>query len=207
MAQPRRIEKPVQLLVEGKDQLNFFEAFTRRVELQNALQVQDFGGVSELRGFLLALVDSPDFDTVESIGIVRDAEQDATGARQSVEDSLRHAGLPSPGDAGGRGGGPVVVQTLILPGEGAEAGMLETLLCRSVTDEPVNDCIDDFFGCAEALPGVDIRRPDKARAQAYLATQPEPQVSVGVAAKRGRPSLRPPRGVTGRAALTTLSAS
>ena len=185
MAQPTRIEKPVQLLVEGKDQLNFFEAIIRRVELGSKLQVQDFGGVRELRGFLLALVDTPKFDTVKSIGIVRDAEQDAAGARQSVNDSLRHVGLPSPGDAGGRGDGPVVVQTLILPGEGAEAGMLETLLCRSVADELVNDCIADFFGCAEALPGVDIRRPDKARAQAYLATRPEPQVSVGVAAQKG----------------------
>ena len=63
--------------------------------------------------------------------------------------------------------------------------MLETLLCRSVADKPVNECIDDFFGCADALPGVDIRRPDKARAQAYLATQPEPHVSVGVAAQKG----------------------
>ena len=184
MAQPTRIEKPVQLLVEGKDQLNFFEAIIRRVNLVSELQVQDFGGVRELRGFLRALVDSPGFETVASLGIVRDAEEGAARAHQSVEDSLRHTGLPAPGDAGGRGVGPMV-RTLILPGKGAEAGMLETLLCRSVADMHVNDCIDEFFKCTDALPGVDIRRPDKARAQAYLATQPEPQVSVGVAAQKG----------------------
>lgn len=184
MAEQTRVEKPVQLLVEGKDQLNFFEAFIRRLELQNAMQVQDFGGVNQLRSFLLALVDSPGFETVVSVGIVRDAEDCAESARQSVNDSLRNAGLPALGDAAGRGNGPEV-QILVLPGEGSEAGMLETLLCRSVADKPVNECIDHFFECADALPGVDIRRPDKARAQAYLATQPEPQVSVGVAAQKG----------------------
>lgn len=183
MAQPTRIEKSIQLLVEGKDQLNFFEAFIRRVELQNALQVQDFGGVNELRGFLRALVDSPGFETVVSLGIVRDAEQSAAGARQSIEDSLRNAGLPAPGDAGG--GDALAVQMLILPGDGEEGGMLETLLCRSVADEPVTSCIDNFFNCVGSLPDSDIPRPDKARAQAYLATQPEPQVSVGVAAQKG----------------------
>ena len=184
MAEQTRIEKPIQLLVEGKDQLNFFEAFIRRVELQNDMQVRNFGGVNQLRGFLLALVDSPGFETVISVGIVRDAEDCAEAARQSVSDSLRNADLPAPRDAEGRDDGPVV-QILVLPGEGSEAGMLETLLCRSFTDKPVNECIEDFFECAGALPGVDIRRPDKARAQAYLATQPEPQVSVGVAAQKG----------------------
>ncbi len=183
MAQPTPISKSIQLLVEGKDQLNFFEAFIRRVEIENELQVQDFGGVSELRGFLRALVDAPGFNTVVSVGIIRDAEESAAGARRSVENSLRNAGLPAPEDANG-GDGPAV-QLLILPGGKEERGMLETLLCRSVADEPVNDCIDDFFGCAEAMLGVDIRRPDKARAQAYLATRPEPQVSVGVAAQKG----------------------
>ena len=183
MAQQTRIEKPVQLLVEGKDQLNFFEAFIRRTRLQNALQVQDFGGVNELRGFLLALVDAPGFDTVVSVGIVRDAEESATGARRSVEDSLRNAGLPAPGHANGDDG--PAVQVLILPGGEQERGMLETLLCRSIVDEPVNNCIKGFLECADALPGIDIRRPDKARAHAYLATQTEPQVSVGVAALKG----------------------
>ena len=184
MAEQTRIEKPIQLLVEGKDQLNFFEAFIRRAELQNDMQVRDFGGVDQLRSFLLAIVDSPGFETVVSVGIVRDAEDSAESARQSVNDSLRNAGLPVPEDAEGHDDGPLV-QVLVLPGEGSEAGMLETLLCRSVSDNPVNECIDDFFDCIDALPGVDIRRPHKARAQAYLATRPEPHVSVGVAALKG----------------------
>ena len=188
MAQPTRIEKPVQLLVEGKAQQNFFGALTRHLDLQDALQIHDFGGVNDLGDFLEAFVDAPGFDTVVSMGIVRDAEESVAAARQSVEGSLQNAGLPLPGDDGRRGDGGPAVHVLILP-DGEEPGMLETLLCQSVADEPVNRCIDDFFGCVISLPGIDIRRPDKARAQVYLATRPSPQVSVGVAAQKGYWSL------------------
>ena len=63
--------------------------------------------------------------------------------------------------------------------------MIETLLYRSVVDQPVNRCIDDFFDCVDALPDIDIRNRHKSRAQAYLATRPSPGVSVGVAAQKG----------------------
>ena len=60
--------------------------------------------------------------------------------------------------------------------------MLEALLCRTFAGTAVDRCIDTFFQCAAA---ADIRHPDKARAHAWLATRPEPHVSVGVAAKKG----------------------
>ena len=182
MPPPARIEEPIQLLVEGKDQLNFFEVLLRHLSLKNGIQIQDFGGVTELRSFLVALVDSPNFETVVGIGVARDAENSAAAARQSVEGSLRRAGLPTPADAGV--GRAPSVHVLILPDD-AQAGMIETLLYRSVADQPVNRCIEEFFDCVGALPDIDIRNPHKARAQAYLATQPSPGVSVGVAAQKG----------------------
>ena len=182
MPQPTEIEKPIQLLVEGRNPLNFFETLIRYLAIQDVPQIQDFGGVNELQEFLRSFVRTPGFDTVESIGIVRDAEESAAAAQQSVETSLRNAGLPVPGDAG-RGGAPSV-HVLILPDD-EEPGMIETLLYRSVADTPVNSCIDEFFHCVGALPGIDIRNPDKARARAYLATRPMPAVSVGVAAQKG----------------------
>ena len=61
--------------------------------------------------------------------------------------------------------------------------MLETLLCESFADNPVEECIDDFFKCVESLPEVSIERSAKARAHAYLTTKPNPHFTVGVAAK------------------------
>ena len=75
MPPPAGIEEPIQLLVEGKDQQNFFLAFLKHLKLQDKPQIQDFGGVGELRGFLEALVNSPGFGSVTSMGIVRDAEE------------------------------------------------------------------------------------------------------------------------------------
>lgn len=183
MPSPRGIEEPIQLLVEGKDQKNFFETFIGHLRCQG-IQVQDFGGVDELGRFLPVFVNSPGFSTVSSLGIVRDAERDGASAFRSVRSALGKAGLCVPDAPDRRSSGSPAVTAHILPGGGA-AGMLETLLCRSFESEPVKGCIDDFFACVDGLPnsGPAVRR-DKARAHAYLATRPEPQVSVGVAAQK-----------------------
>lgn len=183
MARPKQIEKPKRLLVEGNDQRNFFEAFIEHLSLKD-IQVQNFGGVNDLRDFLLAFVNvnAPDYASVKSVGIVRDAEKSGESAFQSVQGALRNADLSVPGKVGERTGGKPGVSVLILPGED-KPGRLETLLCRTFEGTEVDRCIDDFFKCAEGLPNVSINKPDKARAFAYLTTQPDPHHSVGVAAK------------------------
>lgn len=185
MAQATQIKSKIQLLVEGKDQRNFFAAFIKRKSLGN-IQVQNFGGVNELPKFLLGFVKMPDFtDTVQSIGIVRDAEECHRSAFQSVQNSLRNANLPIPDKPEERTGENLLVTVLILPGRN-RPGMLETLLCESFSDTPENRCVDDFFKCVTTnSSNVPIRKPEKARARAYLTTKPEPHFSVGVAAKRG----------------------
>lgn len=176
------IESEIQILVEGNDQRNFFEAFISHLALAN-IQVQNFGGVDQLRDFLEGLVDVTGFQAVESVGIVRDAETSAQAAFQSVQSSLSNAGLPVPNQPERRAGSSPAVTVLILPGNN-RPGMLETLLNETFANTPVDDCINAFFGCVEDASGVPLQRPHKARAQAYLATKPEPHLSVGVAAKR-----------------------
>ena len=180
----RQIQKKIQLLVEGKDHENFFDAFLTHLSIAS-VQIQNFGGIKELRRFLLAFVKSPGFrEEVESVGIVRDAEDSSDTALQSIQDSLRNAGLPQPQFHAIRAAGRPAVTVLILPGDG-RTGMLETLLCQSVADSPEKTCIDTFLQCVRELYGEDIKRPDKSYAHAYLATKADPNVSVGVAAKKG----------------------
>ncbi len=183
MPVPAPIVSNVQLLVEGNDQRNFFGALARHISIES-IQIQNFGGVDELRGFLETLAASDEFkDGVQSLGIVRDAEESARSAFQSVQSSLRNAGLFVPGRPRERAGDSPAVNVLILPDDDRQ-GMLETLLCETLANTPINDCIDDFLDCARALPNADIQRPDKSRAHAYIATRPEPQFSVGYAAMR-----------------------
>ena len=185
MIGPQPIESKIQLFVEGNDQRNLFEAFRDHLGLDH-IQIQNFGGVDDLRDFLLRLAASNEFITmVEGIGIVRDAERSPQSAFQSVQNSLRNAGLPVPSRPRERehsDAAAPAVTVLILPHDD-RLGMLETLLCQTLTGQ-MNDCIDSYFDCVQGLPDVDMRRPHKARAHAYIATQPEPNLSVGVAAKR-----------------------
>ena len=176
------IESEIQILVEGNDQRNFFEAFIDHLSLAN-IQIQNFGGVDQLHDFLEGLVDVTGFQAVKSVGIVRDAETSAQAAFQSVQSSLSNAGLPVPNQPERRAGSSPAVTVLILP-DNNRPGMLETLLNETFANTPVDDCINAFFGCVEDASGVPLQRPHKARARAYLATKPEPHLSVGVAAKR-----------------------
>ncbi len=183
MGKRKEIEKRAQLLVEGNDQRNFFEHFCQHLSL-DGIQIHDFGGVNDLSKFLASFIQSPRFALVTRLGIVRDAEKDALSAFQSVKSALENNDLPSPekpckflSDRPGPG-------VLILPGDNAE-GMLETLLCRTIAEEPEYICIDEFFRCIKKRTGNSIKRPDKSLAFSFLSTREHPELSVGVAAKKG----------------------
>lgn len=77
---PESIRQPFQLVVEGRDAFNFFGAFVENLKLAD-VQVQNFGGVTDLNEFLDAFVKAPRFAEVRSIGIVRDAERRAGDER------------------------------------------------------------------------------------------------------------------------------
>ena len=184
MCQEERIESRIQLLVEGNDHRNFFRAFMSHLLLED-IQVRSFGGVNDLSRFLRAFVNDPGFrETVQRVGIVRDAEDSAVGAFQSVQSSLTGASLSLPERPESPSKGKPSVNVLILPGRG-ESGMLETLLCETFAGSPEGDCIGSFFDCLAENGVGDIRRPYKARAWAYLTTRPEPHHSVGYATTKG----------------------
>ena len=161
MAQPTEIKSKIQLLVEGNAQRNFFEAFIDHLSLTD-VQVQNFGGVDDLRSFLSILVKRQGFrDTVQSVGIVRDAETSAQAAFQSAQSSLRKAGLVVPNRPEERAGSSPAVAVLILP-DGNQPGMLETLLCQSFAGDPEKPALMIFSGalrlCQARLSNAQPRR-------------------------------------------------
>lgn len=176
------VTPPIRLLVEGKDFLNFACA-----ELQDLgrrdVEVQDFGGVTELRQFLAGFVRTPGFSDVQSVGIMRDAENSAAAAFQSIKAACAAADLPVPERPGKRQGSRPSVTVLIVPTD-QQSGMLETLLWRTVSRTSEAACVEDFLACVERIPDRKIVRRDKARMHAWIATQKHPEVSVGVAARK-----------------------
>ncbi len=178
---PTDIDSATQLVVEGKDYVNFFEAFLDYLKIEH-VQIQNYGSVDELGVFLPLLAKMSNFDMVRHLGVVRDAEKCSQSAAQSVRSALTKASLPLPEDTLSTPAGDRTTSVLVLPDD--EPGMLETVLARSFAETNEDECIDRFFECIESGGGT-IRRPAKARTCAYLATTSDPQVSVGVAAKKG----------------------
>ena len=178
------VNRKTQLLVEGNDERNFFAAMLRHLNM-DGIQIQNFGGVNGLRNFLITFADLDDFlESVESVGIVRDAEISAESAFRSVQGALRNANMDVPDAPGIKTGGAPSISAFILP-DNRSGGMLETLLCRTFADTPMEDCVESFFACVGGATDEPLHRPEKSRAHAYIATMSEPQVSVGVAAQRG----------------------
>ena len=178
------IEREIQLLVEGNDERNFFEALATHLSIRN-MQIRNIGGKDRLRRFLRVFRKDPDFlEIVRTVGIVRDADASADSAFESVQDSLRLAELPVPDRAGAPGGVAPTVSVLIMP-DNERHGMLETILRDTFANLEIDRCIEAYLECVRGLPGVDLQRPDKARVHAWIATRPDPHVSVGVAAKKG----------------------
>lgn len=184
MMEPQQIEASTQLLVEGNDQVNFFEALVNHMGI-SGIQIQNFGGVNDFANFLETLASTPEFrDGVGSLGIIRDAERrSAQPAFQSVQDSLRRSRLPVPERMNQCFGISPAVSVFILPDNESD-GMLETLLCKTFDGTQMGDCIDGFFECVSTSIGESPHRPDKSRAFAYISTTSNPNVSVGVAAKK-----------------------
>ena len=180
---PISVTDPKQLLVEGRDEELFFGALLRHLEIDN-VQVQNYGGKNKLRPFLGVFMITPGFDQVESVGIVRDADDSVASAFRSVQDSLNVTGLPTPREMMGTAGDSPMVTVFIMP-DNAKCGALEDLCLSALEDEPVIPCVLEFMQCvsqsAEKVPSNEA----KAKVHAFLASREDPELRLGEAARRG----------------------
>lgn len=173
--------KPVQLLVEGKDDLNFCETVIRRLG-RTDIEIRDYGGRDRLRRYMRGLRRIVNFRSVKVVAITRDADGLVADAVRSLCDAVRQVGLPEPVTRTGAGvdGASPEIRIHILGGDGE---MPESLLHRAVAETPEAACVDAFVKCVEDT-GRRLRNPHKSRAHAWIATRDHPEVSVGVAAQK-----------------------
>jgi hypothetical protein len=135
-----KILRPKLLIVEGRDDELCFEAALRDHLGLTGIQIMPIGGKTLLTRNLTGLVADPDFATVRTLAVVRDADETAPGVSmpsaaqsfQSVCGSLRHVNLPYPAAHGQFANGPPRVGVFIVP-NGVDDGMLETLCLHSVS--------------------------------------------------------------------------
>ena len=183
---PRKIEKPVQLLVEGTTLEKFFREMLQRLNLGN-VEAWDFQSISQLDPFLADFSQRPEFkERVRALGVIRDAEQHPAGsAFASVCASLQKCNFSAPAKMNSMEGQNFKTGIFILP-DCEKPGMLETLLLESVADKPETQCIDPFFQCIQERRGKPPANMTKAKVFAYLAAQDLNQPLVGLAARANK---------------------
>jgi len=189
------ITKPKLLLGEGKDELEFFEALLRHLKIDD-VQPMKYEGKSRLRPVLETIMQMPDFHTVTSIGITRDADFPKSSADHAVNSAfksicgtLRHAhiGLPVPTrpmEKATRPGKPDV--TIFIMPDCENDGMLEDLCLESLIDKIEMGCVDDYVQSLQERRGypTPIHKLPKARFNSWIASQDGPDLSLGIATQR-----------------------
>lgn len=184
---PTSIETPRLLLVEGRDEEEFFKALLKHISVRD-VQVMNYGGKAKLREHFRLIAKAPGFGRLSLLAIMRDANSNASSAFQSVCDVLRHFDMPHPDVPGELTSDTKPrVGVFVLPGQ-ERPGMLEDLCLSTVAMHPVLGCVERYMEClTERVDDIreGPRNESKARAHAFLAGMPEIVNSVGLAAHRG----------------------
>ena len=175
------ITKHKLLIVEGTDEQNFFKAFLRHLSLDD-IQVMNMRGKSKIRAKLRALTLAPNFSDVTSLGIIRDADDEPSGAFQSVCDALKGAGLVAPRRQLSFTRGNPKTGIMVLPQPGSK-GMLEDVCLNSINDTQEMDCIIKYLDCIKKHTGTLPSNISKSKLYSFLATK-EPGLRLGEAALR-----------------------
>ena len=180
------IKKDRLLLVEGNDDQNFFQKFMQEIMLDN-IQIIPMGGKGSFRtpNFKSVML-APGFREVKSLGIVRDADDNADNVFRGICTVLEECGLAKPTQPMKITNTNLKVGILILP-PNAEKGEIEDFCLASLKEYSEMGCIDNYFKCLQKklLPDKFPKKLSKAKIQAFLASREESVPHLGIAAQRG----------------------
>ena len=181
--QLERVSKTVLLLVEGLDDAKYFGAMLNHLDITE-VQIIKLQGVSNLPTVLATLRRASGFEDVRRIGIIRDADISKNSALESVKSSLRSSGFSVSSHAKEDSISVPEVRVFI-PSREDGSGMLESLICDTLSGKDVWVCVEEFIKCARSICGVKETKIDKVRVNTYLSTMESPTVSIGDAASKG----------------------
>ncbi|MFN8259269.1 MAG: DUF3226 domain-containing protein [Bacteroidales bacterium] len=175
-----RIDSPRLICVEGKDEINFFNALLKYLSIDN-VQIIDFEGKDKFKNKIPALVNMQGFDTVETIALIRDADENPpVSAFESLVSILRNSGLKPPTSNQSFSNGKPKIGIFILPGN-SQTGALEDLCLNSIYSTDHFKCIEQYFNCLNA----NLNHLSKAKVLCYLAGKEPFSNALGIAAQKG----------------------
>ena len=174
------------LLVEGKDEVNLFDALMEHcLDAEPKVQVIDAGGIDQFSRRLKAIQTAARTrPALRAIGVVRDADNDAPHAFASVCGQLRNAGYEPPTVHAEFSDTVPSIGVFIVP-DGNEPGAIETLCRRSKEGDEVATCVAEYLSCLDEHEAMKSTNVDKSFAHAYLAAMEDPVARVGEGARQG----------------------
>ncbi len=199
----RPVERPAMLLVEGMDEFALLCPFLEHMGV-TSIDIRLYDGTANLGRRLKSLKITSDFAKLRALGVLRDADENAASALQSVQGALERADLAYPEAAGDFAEGKPSVGVLVVPGAG-NPGSLETLcwpskagLARVGNDNEedttrqdlvpacdVANCVGSYIKCLQDREVRLHRNVDKVRVHTYLAAHRQPGMKIGEAAAAG----------------------
>jgi hypothetical protein len=183
--QPRPILDKKLLVVEGKDEVNFFSWLLEKMSI-TGVDIRDACGKYKFKEELTALYLSTGFSDVEIFVIVQDADEDADKAFSSLTKILLELKLDPPKTrdqiSEGKSASPKI-GIFIMPGYSIN-GMLEDLCLKTVSEHPAMRCVEKITDCISRL-GEPPKNMAKSKVQVFLACMPDIVSSLGLGAKKG----------------------
>lgn len=180
------------LLVEGKDECNFFEFFIKehlfkQNNLANAplIQIINVGGKDQFISKFKILSGDDNFGKIIRFGFIRDAEEDPRGAFDSIKKVLTDYKLPVPPNIGGIKKTSELQTGIFIMPNNSEKGALENLVIETVKNKKEYKCVNEFIKCIPKYKSPNFEnRIAKASVLAYLASQKKIVNSLGLGASK-----------------------
>ena len=186
------------LLVEGSDDKQFFKRLVKHMQSKREspfnlaqFKIRKFKGKNKLADYMFELLQHQNFSEVEKIGIVRDVDYndkkserdrgaplrtlDSVNAaiRKSFKESSRDITPPMFHDFISPTGMRPSLSLMVMPNSEVSAeGSLETILLKSLADDPMMSCVEKYFACVEEKhPESEFarNRMDKNRLSVFLS--------------------------------------
>jgi hypothetical protein len=167
---------------EGKDDVAVMRGLASHLKLD--IQVEEYGGKSNLANFLRTLPKRPEFtqQQVSSMAVLRDADSNAAATFTSVRDTLIQNNFEAPDVDGTFTEAAMRVGVFIIGVNGT--GMIEDLCLKSVSDQPEYSCVDSYFDCI-AQKSARSNFSSKGKVRVWMASHEDFEYYIGKAADKG----------------------
>ncbi len=163
------IEKQRLLLVEGKDEIMFFNALLKFLSIDN-IQVLEVKGKEQFKKEIPKLKLMQRFSEVEKIGIVRDADENFEASLESVFNILdNHSFNPIKEHNKFSESNHLCSGIFIMPKLNSTGSLEDLCLAAIDVDEQLN-CTNKFIDCVNN-ERPEIKHISKRKVQVYLSSQ------------------------------------